>query len=67
VLGPVVLAVAVALLEIWRMRVMSGGAEEGPAVGPTIIAPGEQAEAPATEPSPLVSPQGSITDATTGR
>lgn len=67
VLGPVVLAVAVALLEIWRMRVMSGGAEEGPAVVPTIIAPGDEAETPAEEPAPLVRPQGSITDATTGR
>jgi predicted PurR-regulated permease PerM len=50
VLGPVVLAIAVALLDIWRRRLAIGGAEEGPT---GIIAPG--AETSPAAPAPVLS------------
>lgn len=70
VLGPVVLAVAVALLEIWRMRLASGGAETGPGPLHAIITPGEPAAAEEpifAPPAGLAAAQESATDATTGK
>jgi predicted PurR-regulated permease PerM len=69
VLGPVVLAVAVALLEIWRMRLASGAAEAGPGPAQAIITPEESVTAEPAVPAPelLREAQGSMTDATTGR